>query len=273
MTIIVMTREMGTLGKEVAREFSRRQGIGVIHHELIHSAHDRMANNQESDVYRFLEGSEEELAKWRNNRAQDGYLTAEEIYELALEDNVLIRGWGAARLLKSVPNILSVRVCAPMDFRIRQMMERLGVGAREAQREIERSDAAHSRTFLRFFETDWRDPLNYDLVLNTAHLSPTTCADILVDAAANPAFAGTEATRNELHDRLLEARISTAINADASLGRQGQHIQIKIQDGDVRLYGVVTNGQSSQTAERIVAAQNGVSSVQNEIARINRFSN
>ncbi len=273
MAIIVMTREMGTLGKEVAREFARRRGISVVHHELIHTPHHRMAQAEESEVFRFLEGSEEEMSKWRNNRTQDGYLTPEEIYEIALEGNVLIRGWGAAQLLKSIPGILSVRVCAPMEFRVAQMVDRLGVGEREAKREIERSDAAHSRTFLRFFEADWRDPRNYDLVLNTAHLSPGTCAEILLDAAANPAFAERDETRKELLDSMLQARIETALRSDRSLGRQGQHIQVRVENAGVRLYGVVADGQSRQSAERIVAAQAGVQNVRNEIARINSYSN
>lgn len=273
MTIIVMTREMGTLGKEVAREFSRHKDISVVHHELIHGPRDRMAQTEESEVFRFLEGNEEEMSKWRNNRTQDGYLTPEEIYEIALEGNVLIRGWGAARLLKAIPNVLSVRVCAPMAFRVAQMVDRLGLGEREARREIERSDAAHSRTFMRFFATDWRDPLNYDLVLNTAHLSPGTCAEILLDAAANPAFSESRETRQALLDAMLQARIEAALKSDSSLGRQGQHIQVSVENAGVRLYGVVSDGQSRQGAERIVAAQAGVQAVQNEIARINRFSN
>lgn len=46
---------------------------------------------------------------------------------MAAMDRVLIKEWVATRLMKSVPNVLSVRVCAPMDFRLRVMMKRLGI--------------------------------------------------------------------------------------------------------------------------------------------------
>ena len=36
---------------------------------------------------------------------------------LAQDGGVVIRGWGAIGLLRDVPNILKVRVCAPMEFR------------------------------------------------------------------------------------------------------------------------------------------------------------
>lgn len=266
-----MTREMGTLGKEVARQFAQRKGYTVVHHEMIEAGHPR-GGVEESEVFRFLEGSEEELAKWRSNRTDEGFLRPDEVLELALEGEVLIRGWGAARLLRSIPNVLSVRVCAPMDFRVAQMQARLGIGARQARREIQRSDAAHSRTFLRFFDTDWEDPLNYDLVLNTAHLAVETCADMLVDAAANPAFAETEAARKEIQDRLLEARIKGAMARETALRGRGRHIQVSVANAEVRLYGLVTDGETGRIAERIAAAQSGVGALRNDIARASGFT-
>ncbi len=48
------------------------------------------------------------------------------------------------------------------------MMERVGLkDPSEARREIERSDAAHSRIMRGFFGVNWEDPLLYHVVLNT----------------------------------------------------------------------------------------------------------
>lgn len=272
MTVIAMTREMGTLGKEVAREFARRRNCTVLHHELVESAGERADRQEDSEVYRFLEGTEKELDRWRNNRAKGGYLTSEEVYEIALEGDALVRGWGACRLLKDVPHVLSVRICAPMERRVEEMMRRLGVDERTARREIERSDAAHSRTFLRFFEADWRDAINYDMVLNTEHLTPTLCADILEEAVGHPAFASTVETRAELEDRLLQARIAAAFASDEMLGPRGRHIHIIVDNADVRLYGVVADGLSRKVAEEIAGAQPGIRSLQNDIIRARGFS-
>jgi cytidylate kinase len=267
-----MTREMGTLGKDVAREFAHRKGYTVVHHELIRSENDRAATREESEVYRFLEGSEVELASWRNNRAPDGFLTPEEVLEIALEGQVLIRGWGAARLLKSVPQVLSVRVCAPMAFRVDVIKDRLGVDARTAQREIERSDAAHSRTFSRFFESDWRDPENYDIVLNTSHVDPPTCAAILLDAVANEAFCESGEMRLVLKDMLIKERIMTTLHAHPLLGGRGQHLEVSVEDKDVRLYGIVNDGQSRGIVEGLLAGKFGLRSLQNDIVRTSGFT-
>lgn len=272
MTIVVMTREMGTLGKDVAREFAHRKGYTVVHHELIRDENDRASSREESEVYRFLEGSEAELESWRNNRATDGFLTPEEVLEIALEGEVLIRGWGAARLLKSVPNVLSVRVCAPMAFRIDVIKDRLGVDARTAQREIERSDAAHSRTFSRFFESDWRDPESYDIVLNTSHVDPPTCAAILLDAVENEAFSESGEMRRVLTDMLIKERVMTALQAHPLIGSRGQHLQVSVEGRDVRLFGVVNDGQSREIAESLLAGKFGIRTLHNDIVRTNRFT-
>ncbi|MBA3326611.1 MAG: cytidylate kinase family protein [Rhodobacteraceae bacterium] len=271
MTVIAMTREMGSLGKDVAREFARRMNYTVIHHEIVESPSARAQQEEESEVYRFLEGSEREIEKWRTNRAKGGYLTREEVFEITLEGDALIRGWGATRLLKSIPNVLSVRVCAPMDFRIEQIKHGLALTI-APHAEILRSDAAHSQTLLRFFEADWRDPLNYDLVMNTTNLSPQLCAEMLCNAVANSAFEETAESRREIRDRLLEARISSALIAERKLGRRGRDIHVKVSDAEVRLFGVVTDGQTRQLAENIVTMQPGVRNLRNDLVRAKIYS-
>lgn len=78
--------------------------------------------------------------------------TAREIIEIAVKGNVLIRGWGATYLLRSVPHVLCVRICAPMPFRTRMLMKRLGIAVprraprdRAQRRSPQRRDAAAVR--------------------------------------------------------------------------------------------------------------------------------
>jgi len=64
----------------------------------------------ESEVHRFLEGEASLLERWKLDRKRMSRYTAQEILELAAKGNVLIRGWGATYLLKSVPHVVCVRV-------------------------------------------------------------------------------------------------------------------------------------------------------------------
>jgi hypothetical protein len=67
----------------------------------------------ESAVTRYLDGSASLLERWRIDRRKLFHYAAEEILGLAQRGNVLIKGWGAATLLRDVPQVISVRVLPP----------------------------------------------------------------------------------------------------------------------------------------------------------------
>ena len=52
MPVIAMTREMGTLGKEVAAGLAERLGLEVVHHELVEHDISERSGLRESEVHR-----------------------------------------------------------------------------------------------------------------------------------------------------------------------------------------------------------------------------
>ena len=56
MPLIAMTREMGSLGKDVAAGVAEALGISVLHHEVIEPLADKM-RLRKSHVIRLLEGA------------------------------------------------------------------------------------------------------------------------------------------------------------------------------------------------------------------------
>jgi cytidylate kinase len=175
MTVIAVTREMGTLGKDVVAGVAERLGLEVVHHELVERQLAERLRTTESTVHRFLEGEASLWERWKIDSKKLSHFTAVDILELATHGNVLIRGWGAAQLLRDVPHVICVRVCAPMSKRVDEMKRRLKLDRADlAQREIERSDDAHARAVQRQFQTDWKDPTDYDLVINTGY-GPIDC--------------------------------------------------------------------------------------------------
>src|SRR5438034_2329606 len=167
VTVIAMTREMGTLGKDVAAGLSERLGLSVVHHELVEHDIAERAGVRESEVHRFLEGEASLLERWKIDRKRLSRYTAEEILELTGKGDVLIRGWGATYLLRSVPHVICVRICAPMQFREQVLMQRLGIkDPLLARHEIEANDVAHNGTMQKMFGIDWTDPSLYTIALN-----------------------------------------------------------------------------------------------------------
>ena len=126
MAVIAMTREMATLGKDVAAGLAERLNLNIVHHELVERDIAQRAGMRESEVHRLLEGEASLLERWKIDRKRLSRYTAQEILELAVKGNVLIRGWGATYLLRFVPHVICVRICAPMPFRQQVLMKRIG---------------------------------------------------------------------------------------------------------------------------------------------------
>ncbi len=265
MTVIAMTREMGTLGKDVAAGVASKLGIDVVHHELVERHLAERLQTTESAVHRFLEGEASMWERWRIDSKRLSRFTAEEILDLAMRGNVLIRGWGAAQLLRQVPHVLCVRVCAPMSYRIEEMKRRLGVdNDAAARREIERNDEAHERAVQRQFHADWRDPTGYDVVINTAHVPIDAGAALLQQLAKSGAYEPTDESRAVLLDKLLEARIRALLDDHASDSPIGSSLGVAVENGNVTLSGVVAPGSELHKAVTQIGDIEGVKSVSDD---------
>lgn len=269
MTVITMTREMGTLGKDVAAGAAEGLGIEVIHHELVERHLAERLKTTESAVHRFLEGEASMWERWKIDTKRLSRFTAEELLEIAMRGNVLIRGWGAAQLLRDVPHVIRVRVCAPMANRVREMKHRLGIDSDDtARREIERNDAAHTRTVQRQFNVDWRDPTDYDVVINTGRVPIDAAVALLQQLTKCGAFEATADSRNALLDRLLEARARMVLDERVADSPIGSSLSITVAQGHVTIIGVVSPGENLRAAIEEIRGIEGVRGVANETVSV-----
>jgi cytidylate kinase len=266
MTVIAMTREMGSRGRDVALGLADRLGLEIVHHELVEYDLAARLTLPESAVHHFLEGPASLLERWKIDRSRLSPYTKEEILTLAYCGNVLIRGWGAAQLLRSIGNVLCIRVCAPMRCREDVLLARISSlkDREEARAEIERNDAAHAKVIQRFFKADWRDSEQYDMVLNTERLSIDFCVDQVAQLAALPNFQQSERSRRALADRLIEFRIH-----DGLYGLNSKHglaaLKISVDAGKVVLDGIVADNEIAHMIERTVSQTEGVIEVNNQM--------
>ena len=170
LAVIAMTREVATLGRNVAAGLEKRLGLNVVQHELVEHEIAERAGIRESQMHRFLEGEASVLERRKIDSKCLLRHTAQEVVELALKGNVLVRGWGASYLLRSVPHVICMRVCAPMYFRQQVQMQRQGTDRATARTEIERNDAANHRIMQTLFGVSWAEMWLHALVLNTARI-------------------------------------------------------------------------------------------------------
>ena len=269
MTVIAMTREIGSLGTEVAARVGKRLGLEIVRSEVAANNVARRLGVAESAVSRYLDGSASLLERWQVDRRKLFHYASEEILSLAQRGNVLIKGWGAATMLRDVPQVINVRVCAPMEFRVRVMMERQGRNDAPAVRvEIERFDAARARTLRAYFNVEQEDARLYHIVLNTERLSVDACVAAVCKLAESPQFRDTFESRSALANKLLEAKISSALVDHISVAMAPLGLSVSIANGKITLTGTTSSGSLRKRAEEIAHASAGMLQIDNRILSV-----
>ena len=245
MNVIAMTREIGSLGMDVAAGVCARLGLKLVSSEIVAGRVAERLGIEAKAFLRCMDGSASLIERWQTDRRKLVHYTTEEILRLAQQGNVLIKGWGAATLLRDLPQVISARVCASMDFRLRVLMDRLGIkDPAVLQAQIERHDAARVRTMKVYFNVEQEDARLYHIVLNTERLPVDACVKTIAEIAENRRFRGNASVRLALADKLVEAQISAALVEHISPGMAPLGVSVSVANGKVIMTASATTGRA-----------------------------
>ena len=260
MQVIAMTREMGSLGKDVAARIAEKRSKKVVYHEMIGERADKL-RVRNSHVVRLLETGASLWEKLTADKTSIGIYTADETFRILLENEAaVIRGWGPVHLLGGIPHVIRVRICAPFELRVERMMQRLGTNDRASvQHEMELAEEAHTAITRRHFRLDWRESEHYDVVLSTDRLSVEECVEELERMMALPRFQPTLASERQARTLALEWSIRASLRRDARTA--SARLQLECTDGFVHVRGSVVAEDQSQFVHQVIAAVPGVREV------------
>jgi cytidylate kinase len=264
MPLIVMNREIGSLGKDVALGLEQALGVKTHHHEII----DHLANRariRKSHVVSFLKGSQGLLERLTTDDLSLRVLTADEVFSLAdSREPTLLRGWGATALLKDVPHAVRVCVTASRGVRVQRMMERLGSDdAKEVGRIVDENDEAATAVMRRHFQSDPRNLHEYDMGFNTDRMSVPQCVDEIVKFSKSAQFAETDESRARLHDLAIAQHVRAALRSNASTA--DCRVCVVGAGGRVTLEGIVELAAQRQSCGEVAAGVTGVKGVDNNL--------
>ena len=107
------------------------------------------------------------------------------ISEIASRYDAVIVGRGAFHVLADHPGLLSIRVHAPIEWRIRRAIEAYGFARKkEAEEAIRRSDKQRARFIRTFTGHDWDDACAHHLCVNTAAVGLDLAAELVTTLVA-----------------------------------------------------------------------------------------
>lgn len=102
--------------------------------------------------------------------------------ELARNQAVVILGRGSQFILRDLPQALHVLITAPLETRLKRVMQEQNIDMESARREISRFDGGSREFIKRYFKAEVWDPVNYDLVVNTEYFGNEAAAAVILHA-------------------------------------------------------------------------------------------
>lgn len=188
MAVITISRQMGSLGCQVAEEIALCLNYRVVWREVINEAASRagvpevaLATIDELDLLGLRPSAE----------ALKAYHAAvhEIMMEFAQEGDIVIVGRAGQVILRGVPGVLHVRLYAPLDLRVQRIAKRHNTSLEAARAQAQASDQARTRYLKKYYHARWDDESLYDLIINTANLSAQGVARIVCEAVTRKLFA------------------------------------------------------------------------------------
>ena len=184
--MVTISREYGALGATIGRRVAEQLGFEYYEQQLVHEI-AKHAHVRQKIVASLDERSQTRIGSWVNDMIRGGLFAPSDylrnlsqvIVTLGRHGHAVIIGRGA-HLILDPKHTLRVRACAPLEDRTRYIARRDGVTLTAARRKVQRIDEERTTFYEQHFKNDVRDPLNFDLTLNTSALGVEECASAIV---------------------------------------------------------------------------------------------
>ena len=99
--------------------------------------------------------------------------------ELLNEESYICVGRAADFVLRDKPNVLTVYVDAPYDWRVEREMKRQGIGSSQAKHYIDKLDRYRESYYKYHTGHQWKRVENYDLCLDSAAIGLDNCVELI----------------------------------------------------------------------------------------------
>jgi cytidylate kinase len=246
--IITVSRGTMSGGKALAECVAGALGCPCIAREVLLEGASKLGVSEEH----LREGMERSPGLWdRFTAERRTYVLACQatLAEHAARNDFVYHGLAGHLLLRDLPEVLRVRLIAPLEMRIHALMEQRGMVREQAERYIADVDQHRARWSRLMYDAEIGDPRLYDLVLNLEKASLESACAAVVALARRREFTIDEAARARCADFALACRVRLALDLHPS--SRGLGLGVAAREGRVTLTGQIPQAQlASHATER-----------------------
>jgi len=258
MTIVAISREMGSGGYEIGAALAKALDFEYVNRQiLLEAAHAHGV--LEATLVRVVEHRPSLWERFDAERSRYLSFLEAAYYAFAERGNLVTASRSGPFFVRDVQHALRVRIMAPVEVRVRRVMVQDQLDQKAATAKVRAYDREMSGRIDYLFGVDWTRPEHYDLVLNTSDDTWEFYTDLLVAAARHPRFQPTPESRQKVRDLSLAAQVRAAIAADP----ETQHLNVEVtaQKGHVVLKAVVFGSTVLEAAAAVARRLPGVQDV------------
>jgi cytidylate kinase len=258
MTIVAISREMGSGGYEIGAALAKALNFEYVDRQILLQA----VHAHGVPEARLVDVVERRLSLWeRFDEEKRRYLTFLEAayYTFAEKGNLVTASRSGPFFVRDVSHALKVRIMAPVEVRVRRVMAQDKLDQKAAASKVRSYDRELSGRIDYLFGLDWTRPENYDLVINTKDDAWEFYTVLLVTAARHPQYQPTPESRQKIRDLSLAAKVRAAIATHPETQHLG--LEVTAQTGHVVLKGVVFSLGMLEAAAEVAKRVPGVTNV------------
>ncbi len=171
------------------------------------------------------------------------------LYEYIQMQDVIYLGNVGHLMLRDIPDVLTIRLIAPFEFRIRMLIERGKMTREEASNYIEKIDAQRRAWTLFLYGVDWLNPILYDLTLNLENMNIDTAVEIAATAARLKKYSESDQNQKTMENMLMAARTRAELLADPRLASYDIEVEADTSTATVYLEGKLSPDLTGHAVE------------------------
>jgi cytidylate kinase len=256
MAIVTISRELGSLGTEIADTLSKRLGYPKLDKESLETLLRELGMSR----LQFEGKDERRPGFWEKFncdkiRYLDFMKTA--MYRFAAERDCVIVGRGANIVFRTVPGTLRLRVVAPLNVRAARLCERFGLDEVHALDMIRENDRDRAGYHKYFFDAAWDASADYSLVVNTSEISPGEVCESVSAVLRSPAHA---ALAGPARDVVRDLHIAQEVTISIKYRERAPVVSMDVlcKKGVVTLNGMVRSPAAIDECIRVARTVEGV---------------
>lgn len=174
--VVTISREYGSGGRYVGKLLADRMHLPFYDKELI-----SLAAKESGLSSAYIVKNDEIMAssKYKDNNDDRLFVAEVKVIKNLAKHSCVIVGRCSDYILKDTKNTLKVFLYSDMDYKVKRAVKYYGISKEKAEKQIESINKKREKHYKYYTDRAWKNPNNYDLMLNVDLLGVEKCAELI----------------------------------------------------------------------------------------------